>query len=244
MTAFRKDIDRRTSMKWMASMAATVLSASAGTYETLAADAYGEESSTWPALTLKRITGPGYGTDPDLVSPKTPWPLTLSTEEKLLLTRLSDLICPEDSGGPSASHVGVVSVIDEWVSAPYRSQQNDRMLVIPGLQWVNEEAQRRSGRSFLDSSNKQQEAILDAIAYADKGFGEELKMPKRFFSKLRQLVFGAYFSSPEGMKDIGYMGNVPIEGPWPGPTREALEHLNTVLENLGYKPEPIPLVQE
>ncbi len=43
---------------------------------------------------------------------------------------------------------------------------------------------------------------------------------------------GGFYSLPEGMKDIGYMGNQPSVGPYPGPTKEALAHLNAALTKL------------
>jgi hypothetical protein len=38
------------------------------------------------------------------------------------------------------------------------------------------------------------------------------------------------------MKDIGYMGNTPSAGEYPGPTPEALAHLNAALVKLNLKP--------
>ena len=35
------------------------------------------------------------------------------------------------------------------------------------------------------------------------------------------------------MDDIGYLGNVPINGDYPGPSEEALAHLDGVLVALG-----------
>ncbi len=43
----------------------------------------------------------------------------------------------------------------------------------------------------------------------------------------------AYFASPEGTKDLGYIGNIPIAGDYPGPTPEAIAHLDTILDELG-----------
>ncbi|MBT5682665.1 MAG: gluconate 2-dehydrogenase subunit 3 family protein, partial [Gammaproteobacteria bacterium] len=43
----------------------------------------------------------------------------------------------------------------------------------------------------------------------------------------------AYFASPEGTKDIGYIGNTPIAGDYPGPTPEAMAHLDKMLSDLG-----------
>ena len=53
---------------------------------------------------------------------------------------LSDLICPADERGPSATAVGVPDVIDEWV-APYAGQQR-REQIVNGL-LLNDEAQLR-----------------------------------------------------------------------------------------------------
>ena len=60
-----------------------------------------------------------------------------------------------------------------------------------------------------------------------------LETPKLFFSGLRALVVGAFFTSPEGMRDLGYIGNTPIYGDYPGPTPEAMVHLESLVENLG-----------
>jgi hypothetical protein len=45
-----------------------------------------------------------------------------------------------------------------------------------------------------------------------------------------------FYTLPEGIADIGYMGNIPSAGPYPGPTKEALAHLNASLTKLGLKP--------
>lgn len=44
---------------------------------------------------------------------------------------------------------------------------------------------------------------------------------------------GIVFCSPEGVKDMGYLGNVPIVADYPGPTDEAMVHLDKVLDPLG-----------
>src|SRR5690606_40979560 len=55
----------------------------------------------------------------------------------------------------------------------------------------------------------------------------------RAFARLRELVLAAYFCTPEGMEDIGYLGNVAIAGDYPGPTPDAYRHLEMVLSELG-----------
>ena len=59
--------------------------------------------------------------------------------------------------------------------------------------------------------------------------------PAQFFARLRGLMLSGFYSLPEGIADIGYMGNNPSLGLYPGPTEEALAHLNASLAKLGLK---------
>lgn len=227
-------INRRDSLKWLGSMTSVVVIGGV----VVACDAPEQAmpevkmGSHWPDLKFDLITGPKYGQDPDLNNPTTPWSRTLTAEQLDLVAQLSDIICPADDGGPSATSVGVPEVIDEWVSAPYSSQQNDRVLIINGLKWLDDEATRRFNKNFLSSSDVEQIQIIDDIAFEKQMEVGEFEHASIFFAKLRTLVLGAYFTSPEGMQDIGYMGNVPILGDYPGPTEEAMTHLNEVIANL------------
>ncbi|MDG1708528.1 MAG: gluconate 2-dehydrogenase subunit 3 family protein, partial [Emcibacteraceae bacterium] len=97
---------------------------------------------------------------------------------------------------------------------------------------LNDEAARRFNKNFLASNDAEQIQIIDDIAFEKQAEVAEFEHAVLFFAKLRTLVLGAYFTSPEGMQDIGYMGNVPIMGDYPGPTEEAMAHLNQVIANL------------
>lgn len=227
-------INRRDSLKWLGSLTSIVVVGGV----TVACDApepelpVVKEGSLWPDLKFEAISGPKYGQDPDLVNPVTPWPRTLSADQLNLIAHLSDMICPADEGGLSATQVGVPEVIDEWVSAPYESQQNDRVLILNGLQWLDDEAGRRFNKSFIEASAGEQVQIIDDIAFEAKAIDLQFEQAVFFFAKIRTLVFGGYFTSPEGMEDIGYMGNVAILGDYPGPTEEAKAHLNEVIASL------------
>ena len=190
----------------------------------------------WPDIKLDAITGPTYGTDPIVSNPTAPWPLTLSEAQRDQVAVLSDIICPADDRGPAATEGGGPDVIDEWVSAPYSGQQRDRVQIINGLQWLDDEAQLRFGSSFVATSVEQRIEIIEDIAYRSQIEIDEFELPASFFSRIRRLVFGAYFSSPEGIQDIGYIGNVPIAGDYPGPTEEAMEHIRQVADTLGLPP--------
>ncbi len=231
---YQSKISRRDGIKWLGSLASVVVIGGV----TVACDGPAPEaipvdpSSHWPDLKFEPITGPKYGQDPKVAEPTRPWSLTFTSAQRNLVAQLCDILCPADEGGPSANDVGVPEVVDEWISAPYSSQQQDRVLILNGLQWLDDEANRRFGRAFLAASNDEQIAILDDIAFKAQASKPEFIHAVQFFDKLRTLVLGGYFTSPEGVEDIGYMGNVPIMGDYPGPTEEAMAHLEEVITNL------------
>lgn len=202
-------MDRRTAIKWMLTAAATT------TFN--------------PRLAHSQAVPPaaqGYGLDPDLVKHYQAgelWPLTLTEAQRHTAAALSDVIIPADSESPAASAVGVVDFIDEWISAPYPEQQADRAIVLPGLVWIDEEAGRRFGRSFTQLDEAEKAAICDDICYAPKA-APEFKTAAGFFATYRNLTSGGFYSTPQGRKDLRYVGNTPLasfEGPPPEALRQA-----------------------
>ena len=120
-------IPRRRVLQWFAAVAAA-------------------EGTTLPsalAQTAPQPAATGYGYDPKLnksYERGEVWPLTLTDVEKKAAIALADVIFPKDQYGPAASEVRVVDFIDEWVSAPYPRQQNERKVIIPGLKKLDEDA--------------------------------------------------------------------------------------------------------
>ncbi len=207
----RARMDRRTALKWMITAAASlsVLDRAALAAETPAAKA-----------------AVGYGSDPDLTKiykPGDVWPLTLTDDQRRTVVALCDVIIPADSKSPAASKVGVPDFIDEWISAPYPGHVQDRAEILEGLAWLEAEAQKRFGNEFSSLVVSQHRAICDDICYVPTA-KPEFKKAAQFFSKFRDLVSGGFYSTPEGWKDIGYVGNVPI-AVFEGPTPAALKHL-------------------
>jgi hypothetical protein len=206
-------MDRRTTIKWMFAAAATVPSLRVS----FAADA---------GAVARDVAGDqkGYGTDPDLMrdwKPGGPWPLTLTESGRQTTQALADLIIPADGHSPAASAVGVVDFIDEWISAPYPQQRGDREVVVPGLAWIEAESQRRFGKGFAAISDGQRAAIADDICSGAKA-KPEFATAARFFAKFRDLTAGGFYTTPVGMKDIGYTGNTPL-AKFDGPPLEALK---------------------
>src|SRR5690606_19234849 len=79
---------------------------------------------------------------------------------------------------------------------------------------------------------EQRAELLDLVAWPERT-PPELAGRAEFFRRFRWIVVGAYYTTAEGMADVGYLGNTPIAGPYPGPTEEAMAHLRGILEQLG-----------
>jgi hypothetical protein len=227
------EINRRVTLAWVAGAAASPwLVDSAQGAPVTTTDA--AQPGTWPNMELAPITAKGYGSDPNLVDPTVPWPLTLTAAQRAMLKTIAGMMIPADSHSPSAAALPIDAFIDEWVSAPYPQQQADRALILPGLAWLDAEAKTRFAADFVSAGDTQRRAIFDDIAWRGK-VKPGYEMPARFFVRLRGLMMSGFYSLPEGMKDIGYVGNAPSTE-WPGPPANALAHLNAALAGLGLPP--------
>jgi len=202
-----KRMDRREAIKWMLTAGVT--------FSVLGNPSFGE---TAPVS--------GYGTDPNLMQVYKPgdlWPLTLTNEQHRSVAALCDVILPADEKSPSASELKVPDFIDEWISAPYAPQQADRQIILEGISWLNDESVRRFAKRFDELSDSQKKQICDDICSIQKA-GSSLQKAAQFFDRFRDLSMGAFYSSPQGMQDIQYLGNVPLTR-FDGPPPEVLAYL-------------------
>ena len=195
-------------------------------------DAEAQASQAKPANTpAPKPTGPtslmsgprGTASDPDLLRPKKDWPRKLNATELATLAALCDMIIPADEKSPSASKVGAPAYINEHVSAPLENNARDLVRVRGGVSWLNLESQKRFGKVFTGLTNAQKTAICDDICYAPKAKPEFLT-GARFFSLVRNLTATAFYTTDEGMKDIGYIGNF-AQLSWGPPPPAVLKHL-------------------
>lgn len=243
--AYANRLSRRDSLKLLGALAASALLPALPACDSTSTPdgaGAGADDGHWPELELQPVTAKGYGKDPNLVAPPgTPWPLTLTPDQLSLLALLSDIIVPAEGQSPSASAVQVPTVVDEWVSAPYPAQQRDRLTVLSTLAWLDDEAALRFSQPFAALATPQQLAIVDDIAYDNDQTPRQFQRIAGAFARLRSLVLAAYFCTPEGMEDIGYLGNVAIAGDYPGPTPEAYRHLDKVLADLGLSEFAYPM---
>lgn len=197
-------MDRRTTIKWM------IAAASAVPLGRLVP----------PSAAQTAPSARPYGSDPKLLEAYRPgdlWPLTLTGEQRAIATLLCDTIIPADETSPSASSVGVVDFIDEWISAPYPTQRADRAMVLEGFAWIDAEAHRRFSRSFVALAPGEIAAICDDVAWLEEAKADFIE-PAKFFARYRDLVAGGFYTTPVGRNDLRYVGNVPLpsfEGPPP-----------------------------
>ena len=165
----------------------------------------------------------GTPTDPDLVSPFVWWDLLLTEDELATLAAICDVIIPEDEHSPGAAALGAHAFIDEWVSAPYDGNRNDLTLVRGGLVWLDIESAERFGGRFTDLTLDQKHAICDDICWVENAT-PEYRVAARFFDRVRDLTSTAFWTTAEGMADLGFVGNRPLPR-FDGPPPEVLERL-------------------
>ena len=200
-------MDRRTTLKWVLAAAALPLG----------------RIAPLDAAEGKAVAKP-YGSDPKLLETYRPgdlWPLTFTAEQRKLATVLCDTIIPADATSPSASAVGVVDFIDEWISAPYPAQRADRTTVLDGLAWIDAEASRRFSKPLTALSASQISNICDDICLQRKAHADFVEAA-RFFARFRDLTAGGFYTTPQGRKDLQYVGNVPLPR-FDGPPLEVLK---------------------
>jgi Gluconate 2-dehydrogenase subunit 3 len=109
------------------------------------------------------------------------------------------------------------------VSAPYPRQLQDRPVVLEGLAWMDAEALLRFEKYFADLDETRQNAICDDICY-EPNAAPKFARAAAFFARYRDLTVGAFYSTPAGWKDIGYIGNVAL-AKFDGPPVELLQKL-------------------
>jgi len=210
-------LDRRTAIKWMLTAAASAVALRGTSFAVPPAAAASDAAA--PA-------GKPYGTDADLnrdYKPGELWPLTFSDAQRRTAAALCAAIIPADDLSPSAASLGVPDFIDEWISAPYPDQKRDRQPILDGLAWINAEASRRYGREFAELDGPQAAAICADICHAPDAL-PEFAAGAKFFARFRDLTAGGFYSTPVGMKDVGYIGNTPL-AEFKGPPPEVLKKL-------------------
>ena len=145
------------------------------------------------------------------------------------LQRLAAIIVPADDVSGSALDAGAPEFIDTL------SSQNPALADIfhGGLAWLDAEMRKRFRATFVAASPAQQTEMLDLLVAAEKteaarrneellyrrtpdykafsGYtvkrAGELAPGVRFFDWVRRMTVDAFYTSPIGIKDLGFKGN-------------------------------------
>ena len=145
----------------------------------------------------------------------------MNATERRTAAALCSVIIPADEQSPGAAELRVHVFIDEWISAPYPAHVEDRALVVEGLAWMDAEAQRRFDRSFADAEKAQQHALCGDICHLPKA-APQFTQAATFFARYRDLTAGGFYTTPQGAKDLRFVGNVALAS-FDGPPPEVLK---------------------
>lgn len=134
------------------------------------------------------------------------------------LAVLCDIILPSNAQFPSATEVGVPDFMEFIVKdLPYH-----QLPIRGGLMWLDNRSNRQFQKVFKDCSLEEQKALCDEIAFPEKT-EPELQPGIKFFSLVRNLTLTGYFTTREGIEDLGYKGNTTAI--WDGVPQEVLDDL-------------------
>ncbi len=121
------------------------------------------------------------------------------------LQNLSNWIIPPDERSPGGIAAGAAEFFDVMSAAdPKLAAQ-----FTGGLAWLDSQTRSRHGKTFLESSREQQQALLDQIAWRAKA-PPDLAAGVAFFALMRTWTVDAFFSSRVGIADLGYRGNTAV----------------------------------
>ncbi len=140
------------------------------------------------------------------------------TQELETLAVLCDIILPSNAQFPSATDVGVPDFM-EFIVKDLPSHQ---LPIRGGLMWLDNRSNRLFQKVFKACSEEEQKALCDEIAFPDRK-DPELQPGIRFFSLVRNLTLTGYFTTKEGIDDLGYKGNTTQI--WDGVPQDVLDDL-------------------
>lgn len=129
-------------------------------------------------------------------------PRFLTGREFAAVERLSELIIPADPASGSARDAGAPAFIDLLCSARRELGRAYR----EGLAWLDSETRSRYGKVFVSAGAGEQEELLRKLAAADPS----LAAGGDFWILLRRMVVDAFYTSPMGIRDLGFQGNTSL----------------------------------
>lgn len=143
-------------------------------------------------------------------------PKFFTDAEMATITVLGDIIIPKDDVSGSASDAKV----PEFIEFIVKDMPHHQTPMRGGLRWLDLQCLNRYGKAFTDCTREQQIEMVDMIAYPKKA-KPEMAQGVSFFNLMRDLTATGFYTSEIGVKDVGYMGNVPNQ--WNGVPDDVLK---------------------
>ena len=143
-------------------------------------------------------------------------PNFFTEHEMATITLLADIIIPKDAVSGSATDAKV----PEFIEFIVKDMPDHQVPMRGGLKWLDLHSYKKHAKAFTECSGKEQIGIVDEIAYPQKA-APALAQGVSFFNKIRDLVTTGFYTAEIGVKDLGYMGNVPNR--WEGVPDEVLK---------------------
>jgi hypothetical protein len=115
-----------------------------------------------------------------------------------------ELVAVAEAMVPGSTGAGVNRFIDLLLSVDTKEHQREFVTSIEALE---DAAKKRFGRGFAALKSNEQEALLTEFS-SQEGRRED-------FHNLKEWITGAYYSSEQGMRELGWNGNYAFES-FPG----------------------------
>ena len=129
-------------------------------------------------------------------------PKLFNEHEYKSITRLAEIILPADEVSGSAVEAGAPEFMD--LIGSHNEEIGTRL--VGGLAWLDAQMNREAGKRFIEATPAQQTTMLDRIASREKA-APEMYPGVVFFDWVRRLTADAFYTSPVGIKDVGFVGN-------------------------------------
>ena len=140
---------------------------------------------------------------------------------------LCALILPANGKNPSATDVGVPGFI-EFIM---KDMPNHQTPIRGGLMWLDHTSNSNYQTEFKSLLESEQKSILDTIAFPDIETPlRDWPIQEQFFLTLRNLTLTGYYTTKEGIEDLGYKGNQ--FNIWDGVPEDVLQQ-----HNMSYDPD-------
>lgn len=184
-----------------------------------------------------KVESESISTSPDTLYGRTPEEIEhdkkvmakegLGAHEMATLRVLCDIILPATSDRRSA----VDAEVPEFIDFMIKDIESLHIPVRGGLMWINAEAMRRYQTDFVASTKNQQIAIIEDIAYPEnEALKKQYSQGVKAFNLLRNLTLTGYYTTREGIEEIGYVGN--RANVWDGVPQSVLDK-----HDVDYEPE-------